>query len=175
MHCNQDLLLAYFVCGSQQKRDRKSSLSAFCLGFCCLRMKENEWRVIRECWRGTRLISSTSRPSVGKRQSSVWETAFFWYGAEDQQSAITSDGKLQPALRGQKEGFCLWLWPFVFLVCSVSKNCPWGCLINCTDKWSGSTPQPQSLLYEIKNRINKYKQESHATPRCGDADLQDWS
>lgn len=47
----------------------------------------------------TAICSAHLESSVGKRQASVWEMASFWYRADDQQSVIICDGKVQPGLK----------------------------------------------------------------------------
>lgn len=125
-HCNWALLSVHFVYWSRRLNNTQEALLCeFSFFSLCSkqytflgwrRMKTaNEWGACGELWQNVLMISlawiilSASRQSVaictvylessvGKRQASVWETAFFWYGAEDQQSAIIYDGKVQPGL-----------------------------------------------------------------------------
>ena len=57
------------------------------------------WLILNTSRQSAAICYAHLESSVGKRQASVWETVFFWYGAEHQQSAIICDGKVQPGLK----------------------------------------------------------------------------
>lgn len=98
------ILLFFCLCSKQYtflgwrewKRDEWGACGEMCqnalmISLACL--------ILNTLRQSTAICSAHLESSVGKRQASVWEMASFWYRADDQQSVIICDGKVQPGLK----------------------------------------------------------------------------